>query len=91
MEASQERIARLPEVKNLTGLSRTTIFDRVKHDLLTRPIRLGARAIGWPAREIAALNAAWISGASAEEVRTLVKNLEAERHPKAAKATAATA
>jgi prophage regulatory protein len=40
---------------------------------------LGARAVGWPANEVAALNAARISGKSDSEIRDLVVKLEAAR------------
>jgi prophage regulatory protein len=45
----------------------------------TKPVSLGGRAVGWPASEVAALNAARISGRSNAEVRDLVVKLEAAR------------
>ncbi|MFQ3245810.1 MAG: prophage regulatory protein [Arenicella sp.] len=41
------KIARLPAVKNLTGLSRSTIYLRIKNDEFPKPISLGGRAVGW--------------------------------------------
>ncbi|WP_092397326.1 AlpA family transcriptional regulator [Collimonas sp. OK412] len=40
-------IIRLPRVKQLTGLSRSTIYALVKRGQLNPPINLGARAVGW--------------------------------------------
>ena len=40
---------------------------------------LGARAVGWPADEVEAINAARIAGRTDEEVRALVSKLEASR------------
>jgi prophage regulatory protein len=72
-------ILRLPAIKSSTGLSRSTICLRIAQGLLTKPISLGGRAVGWPAHEVAALNAARIAGRSNDEVRDLVEKLEAAR------------
>jgi prophage regulatory protein len=40
-------ILRLPQVKQRTGLSRSTIYARIKAGLFKSPISLGARAVGW--------------------------------------------
>jgi prophage regulatory protein len=72
-------ILRLPAVKADSGYSRSTIYLRVEQRLWTKPIKLGARSIGWPANEVAALNAARIAGKSNEEIRALVEKLEASR------------
>ncbi|ORT48955.1 AlpA family transcriptional regulator [Vibrio sp. qd031] len=41
------KIMRLPEVINMTGLSRSTIYLRMYHGVFPQPISLGERAIGW--------------------------------------------
>ena len=41
------KIVRLPEVKVQTGLSRSTIYLRIKNKEFPEPISLGGRAIGW--------------------------------------------
>ena len=76
-------ILRIPAVKSESGLSRSTIYLRVSQGLWTRPVSLGARAVGWPSDEVEAINAARIAGKTDEEVRALVLNLEVAR--KAAK------
>ena len=43
------------------------------------PSRIGPRAVGWPAQEVAALNAARIAGQSDAELRELVTRLHAAR------------
>jgi prophage regulatory protein len=40
-------IIRLPQVKQRTGLSRSTIYSLIKSGLFKTPIILGARAVGW--------------------------------------------
>ena len=72
-------ILRLPVIKENTGLSRSTLYLRIAQGLLTKPVSLGGRAVGWPADEVAALNAARIAGKSDAEVRALVAKLEAAR------------
>lgn len=72
-------ILRLPAVKTESGYSRSTIYLRISQGLWTKPVSLGPRAVGWPADEIAALNAARIAGRSEEEIRVLVLKLESAR------------
>ncbi len=76
-------ILRIPAVKSESGLSRSTIYLRIAQGLWTKPVSLGARAVGWPSGEVAAINAARIAGKTDEEVRALVAKLEMAR--KAAK------
>ena len=76
---SRLTILRLPGVKAETGYSRSTIYLRISQGLCTRPISLGARAVGWPASEVAAINAARIAGKADSEIRDLVAKLEASR------------
>jgi len=72
-------ILRIPAVKSESGLSRSTIYLRIAQGLWTKPVSLGARAVGWPADEVEAINAARIAGKTDEEVRALVSKLEASR------------
>jgi prophage regulatory protein len=70
---------RMSAVKTESGLSRSTIYLRVSQRLWTKPVPLGARAVGWPSDEVAALNAARIAGKSDDEIRNLVAKMEAAR------------
>lgn len=72
-------IYRLPTVKSESGLPRSTIYLHIAQGLWTQPVKLGARAVGWPASEVAAINAARIAGKSDHEIRALVVKLEAAR------------
>ena len=72
-------ILRLPSVKSATGYSRSTIYLRISQGLWPKPVSLGARAVGWPADEVAAVNAARIAGKSEDEIRALVIKLETSR------------
>ena len=49
--SSPARFLKLAQVKALTGLSRSAIYQRVGHDFPSQ-IRLGARSVGWLEAEI---------------------------------------
>ena len=72
-------ILRLPAVKSECGLSRSTLYLRITQGLWTKPISLGARAVGWPSGDVVAINAARIAGKTDEEIRALVVKLEEAR------------
>lgn len=72
-------IWRLPTVKAECGKGRTTIYADINRGLMTKPVRLGVRSVGWPADEVRALNAARIAGKSLPEIQALVKRLEEAR------------
>ena len=48
----EQHILRLPTVKAITGLSRSTIYLRMSEGSFPKKIDLGARAIGWVSSEI---------------------------------------
>ena len=49
-----KKIYRLPEVMDMTGLSRSSIYLRISTNEFPKPIKLGARAVGWPEESIIA-------------------------------------
>jgi prophage regulatory protein len=46
------KMLKLPEVMALTGLSRSTIYAFIKEKKFPKPVRLGARAVGWLEYEV---------------------------------------
>ena len=50
----EQHILRLPTVKAITGLSRSTIYLRMSEGSFPRQVNLGSRAVGWLASEVAA-------------------------------------
>jgi prophage regulatory protein len=72
-------ILRIPAVKSESGLSRSTIYLWISQGLWTKPVSLGARAVGWPSDEVEAINAARIAGNNDDEIRVVVAKLEAAR------------
>jgi prophage regulatory protein len=72
-------ILRLPGVIGTYGKRRSAIYDDIRHGLFPRQVSLGPRAVGWPASEVHAVIAARIAGHSTEQIKTLVRRLEASR------------
>jgi prophage regulatory protein len=77
-------ILRRRQVEDETGYSRASIYSLISRGLWTRGVSIGDRAVGWPADEVAALNAARIAGLSEDEIRALVAHLEDDRRKLAA-------
>ena len=48
----EQHILRLPTVKAITGLSRSTIFLRMSEGTFPEKISLGSRAVGWLETEV---------------------------------------
>jgi prophage regulatory protein len=49
-----QAILRRDEVERATGLPRSTIYDKMAKGDFPKPIRIGARAVGWLEQDIAA-------------------------------------
>jgi len=77
--AADSVILRRRQVETQTGYSRSTIYLRIQQGLLTKAVSLGAKAVGWPAREVDAINAARIAGSSDADIQRLVLDLESMR------------
>lgn len=73
------KLLRLPHVLELRGKSRSAHYDDIQKGLMTPPVNLGGRSVGWPEYEITAINAALIAGKSETEIKELVKKLTADR------------
>jgi len=72
-------ILRLPAVLRERGRSRSAHYLDIQQGLFTHPVQIGLRAVGWPADELATLNAARIAGKTDDEIRALVAKLAAAR------------
>lgn len=48
----KDKFLRLSDVKERTGLSRSTIYLNISKNIFPRPISLGARCVGWLESEI---------------------------------------
>ena len=74
-----EQILRRPRVEEASGYSRSTLYLRITQGLWPKGVGIGSRAVGWPASEVAAINAARIAGQSDDEIRALVTQLHSAR------------
>lgn len=72
-------ICRITTTLGKTGDSRSTHYQKISQSLMTSPVRLGARAVGWPEHEIDAILNARIAGRTDAEIRQLVAELETAR------------
>ena len=52
-----KKMYRLPEVMDMTGLSRSSIYLRISTNEFPKPVKLGRRAVGWPEESIIAWQA----------------------------------
>ncbi|WHZ11745.1 MAG: hypothetical protein OJF60_002184 [Burkholderiaceae bacterium] len=72
-------LIRLPEVIRRTCKGRTSVYDDMTAGIFPKPVKVGRRAVAWPDHEVDALIAARVSGASENQLRTLVQRLAADR------------
>lgn len=78
-QAALTTILRRKQAEAASGYSRSTIYLRISQGLWTKPVLLGARAVGWPASEVEALNSARIAGLGDAAIRKLVIDLQTAR------------
>lgn len=82
MEINQQRpdrLVQLRETLHIRGRGRTAHYGDIEEGLFTKPVKIGKGKVGWPEREVTAINAARIAGKSEDEIRELVRQLEAQR------------
>ena len=46
------RLIKLGEVRRITALSTSGIYERMKHGDFPKPLRIGARAVAWKEAEV---------------------------------------
>jgi prophage regulatory protein len=52
MSETHLKLLRLPEVKIRSGLSRSTLYNKIKNNEFPAPVNLGGRAVAWVDAEI---------------------------------------
>lgn len=57
-----ERLLRMQDVESYTGLKRSSIYRAIEAGSFPKQVRLGARAVGFPASQVQAWIAARIAG-----------------------------
>lgn len=49
---NRDRMVRMPEVQMITGRSRSSIYEDMRHDRFPQSVKLGPRAVAWRLSEI---------------------------------------
>ncbi|GLX77722.1 hypothetical protein tinsulaeT_10620 [Thalassotalea insulae] len=75
MNSNFQKIIRKPDVLNITGFSKSTLYNRIKDGLWPSPISLGSRAIGFVQAECEAVLSAMIAEQPPEKIKALVSEL----------------
>ena len=70
---------RLKKVMDAMGISRSTVYLRIRQGLMPPPVKIGERCSAWPNYEITAINAARVAQKSDSEIRELVIQLQRQR------------
>lgn len=73
--ADPNALARLPGVSDMTGLSRSSIYDLIQRELFPAPVKVGPKLAVWPKTDVSAWCAAQIAGKSPDEIKALVAAL----------------
>ena len=47
MPFEEDRLLKLPEVCRIVGISRTTIYDKMRAETFPRPVDIGSGAVRW--------------------------------------------
>ena len=74
------QILRMESVKAATGhKSHASIYNAIKEGLFTKPVPIGARAVGWPDYEVQIVCQARVAGWSNDRIRLLINDLHLKR------------
>jgi prophage regulatory protein len=73
------KIMRIKEALEMFGLSKTTLYERIKCELIPPPIALGGFAKGWLEHELIVILKKRIAGADNEELKATVLELLKQR------------
>lgn len=64
-------ILRLPQVREITGLSKSTIYALIALGMFPPQVKLSARAVGWPADKVFA----WVAARPRSNIQRYVDAL----------------
>lgn len=73
------QLLRRPEVIKLTGLSKSSLYNKINAHLFVPPISLGLRSVAFVASEVDTVIQAMIAEKPPAEIKTLVSNLIQQR------------
>jgi prophage regulatory protein len=66
---TSDRILRLRQVSEITGLGRSSLYNRIAAGLFPKQFPLGGRAVGWLASEIESWIASQVAASRCQENR----------------------
>ncbi len=72
-------LMRTAAARAVMGDVESAFYAKVAGGLITKPIKINSRTTALPVREVEAINAARIRGASEDEIKALVSRLHADR------------
>ncbi|MGO4390222.1 helix-turn-helix transcriptional regulator [Variovorax sp. M-6] len=86
-----DRLVRLPEVKHLTGLGRSSIYSYLQAGAFPQAVRVGERAVAWRLSDLERWMAGRPSTAQAEapQMPRTVRKASATKTPRASSSQAA--
>lgn len=73
-------IKRAKDARAQFSIAQSTFYEWIERGLMTPPIPLGVRSVGFPQHELDAIAAARIASKSEDEIRALVQDLVAARN-----------
>jgi prophage regulatory protein len=78
-QTSPINLLRLPDVIKRMGVSKATIYNMINEGTFPVPVKMGARTSVFPEHEVVKLQYAIIAGASNEEVKKIVMDMQEMR------------
>ncbi len=72
-------LLRIAPTLAVSGVGRSGHYQAIAEGLYTKPVKISARAVGWPAHEVEQINRAKIAGFNDDQLRQLVTKLHAQR------------
>jgi prophage regulatory protein len=76
---NQPRILRRPEVLEITGWSKSTLYNRIESHQFVKSISLGERSIGFISYEVDAVIKAMFEEQTPQQIKQLVSELIKQR------------
>ena len=72
-------LLRVPAILPIYGTAKSQFHQDVLDGLMTKPVKPSARLALWPQNELVEIQRARIAGKTPDEVKALVRKLEADR------------
>jgi len=67
------------EVLRRKAIGRSTLYAEIQRGVFPKPVKLGARKVGWPQHEVDQMMLLYLRSPSEQQVQDLVRDLESYR------------